>query len=252
LKRLALVVVALAVSASVADATAIAPSARPPRLATGERCLNRAERQHALRFGAADGTRLVGVLIGTGTKGVVLAHQSSGNFCQWFPYARTLARNGFRVLAFDFRTSGASGFPPRSANAARFDLDVVAAVNVLRRRGATSIVLAGGSLGAAAVLVVAAQLEPRVQGVISLSSPALYSGLDAVAAARNLQVPVLYVAAEDDGEFAADARTLYEQTTVEDKGLIVLYAGGHGTSLPRLPVVRDALDAFFTAHSTPG
>ena len=39
---------------------------------------------------------------------------------------------------------------------------------------------------------------------------------------------------------------------MEDKGLIVLYAGGHGTSLPHLPVVRDALDAFFTAHSTPG
>jgi pimeloyl-ACP methyl ester carboxylesterase len=250
--RIALILVALAVSTWVADATADSSSTRPPRLAATERCLTRAERRQTLRFGAADGTRLVGVLLGTGRKGVVLAHQSSGNFCQWFPYARTLARRGFRVLAFDFRTCGASAIPRIQANAYRFDRDVVAAVNVLRRRGATSIVLAGGSLGATAVVVVASRLEPQVQGVISLSSPQQAYGLDAATAAGQLQVPVLFVAAADDGEFADDARQLYSRTATPDKQLIMLSAGGHGTSLPRLAVVRDALDAFFSAHSSAG
>ncbi len=236
MRRVALVVAALAVSTSVADATARAPSTRPPQLTLSERCLNRVERRQTLRFGAADGTRLVGVLLGKGKKGVVLAHQSSGNLCQWFPYARTLARRGFRVFAFDFRTCGASDIPRVQANARRFDLDVVAAVNVLRRRGATSIVLAGGSLGA----------------VISLSSPQQAFDLDVAAAAGQLQAPVLFVAAEDDGHFADDARQLYGRAASPDKQLIVLSAGGHGTSLPRLPVVRDALDAFFTAHSSAG
>jgi pimeloyl-ACP methyl ester carboxylesterase len=252
MRRVALLVAVLAVSASAADATALAPSTRPPQLTLSERCLNRAERRQTLRFGAADGTRLVGVLLGKGPRGIVLAHQSSGNLCQWFPYARTLARRGFRVLAFDFRTCGASDIPRVQTKARRFDLDVVAAVNVLRRRGVTSIVLAGGSLGASAVVVVASRLQPQVQGVISLSSPPRAFDLDVAAAAGQLQVPVLFVAAEDDGEFADDARQLYGLAATPDKQLIVLSAGGHGTSLPRLPVVRDALDAFFSAHSSAG
>jgi len=252
MRRVALVVAALALSTSAAAATAIAPASRPPQLTLTERCLNRVERRQTLRFGAADGTRLVGVLLGKGKKGVVLAHQGSGNLCQWFPYARALARQGFRVFAFDFRTCGASDIPSRQANARRFDLDVVSAVNVLRRRGATSIVLSGGSLRASAVVVVAARLEPQVQGVISLSSPQQAYELDVAAAVGQLRVPILFVAAEDDGEFADDARVLYSRAASPDKQLIVLSAGGHGTSLPRLPVVRDALDAFFSAHSSAG
>jgi hypothetical protein len=45
--------------------------------------------------------RLAAVSIGTGRVAVVLAHQSSGSLCQWWPYARTLAAR-FRVVAFDF------------------------------------------------------------------------------------------------------------------------------------------------------
>jgi pimeloyl-ACP methyl ester carboxylesterase len=173
----------------------------------------------------------------------------SGNLCQWAPYARLLARLGFRALAFDFREYGASDIAKSSANANRFDLDVIAAVNVLRRRGVKRIALAGGSLGAGAVVVVAAQLEPRVQGVISLSSPERVYELDVEAAARRLQVPALFVAAEDDGEFAADAQSLYEESSAPDKQLLILEKGGHGTSLLRLAVVRDALTAFFAAHA---
>jgi len=105
-------------------------------------------------------------------------------------------------------------------------------------------------VGAAAVVVVAARLEPRVQAVVSLSSPEpVFGGLDVAAAVHQLQVPVLFVAAEDDQPFADYARTLYAQASPADKQLLVLPRGGHGTSLPKLPGVRAALTTFFRAHT---
>jgi pimeloyl-ACP methyl ester carboxylesterase len=174
----------------------------------------------------------------------------SGNLCNWFPYARTLARKGFRVMAFDFRTYGISDIPARQANARRFDLDLIAAVKVLRKRGAKTVVLAGGSLGAGTVVVVGAQLQPPVQGVISLSAPLHVWDFDISDAARQLQVPVLFVAAEDDGEFSDDARSLYGDSSASDKQLLVVPEGGHGTNLVRgVAAVRNAVTAFFAAHA---
>ena len=112
-----------------------------------------------VRFRAADRVRLIGVMVGRGPRGVVLAHQGGGappNLCSWMPYARQLARAGFRVLAFDHRNSGSSARVGSPTRAWRVDLDVRGAVAELRRRGATSVVLGGASLGGTAVLAAAA------------------------------------------------------------------------------------------------
>ena len=257
MKRTALLVVAaLVASVCVADAaghrstSARIAATRPPQFPVTEPCLTRVERRKAFWFRAADHTRLAGVVLGKGLRGVVLAHMGSGNICNWFPYARTLARSGFHVMAFDFRTYGISDIPALQANARRYDLDVIAAVKVLRRRGARGIVLAGGSLGAGAVVVVAAQLKPPVQGVISLSAPLQVWDFDISAAARELRVPALFVAAADDGEFPDDARSLYGESSAPDKQLLVVPRGGHGTNLVRgVAAVRNAVTAFFVAHA---
>jgi pimeloyl-ACP methyl ester carboxylesterase len=226
-----------------------APTTRPPQFNATERCLTRAERQKAFWFRASDRTRLAGVVLGKGPRGLVLAHQGGGNLCNWFPYARTLARSGFHVMAFDFRAYGASDIPSRQANVNRFDLDVAAAVKLLRKRGAKRVVLAGASLGAATVVVAAAHVEPPVNGVVSLSGPLQVFGLDADAAARRLQVPALFVAAEDDDDFVDIARSLYGDTATSDKQLVVLPQGGHGTSLLRLRAFRTTLTNFFRTHT---
>ena len=256
MKRAAFIFAALVASVFVASAAGHRPSAartyavKPPDFPITEPCLTRAERRKAFWFRAADRTRLAGVILGQGRKGVVLAHMGSGNLCNWFPYARTLARKGFRVMAFDFRTYGISDIPELQTNARRYDLDVIAAVKLLRKRGARSVVLAGGSLGAGAVVVVAAQMQPPVQGVISLSAPLQVWDFDISEAARQLQVPVLFVAAEDDGEFPNDARSLYGESSAPGKQLLVVPQGGHGTNLVRgVPAVRNAVNAFFAAHS---
>jgi len=59
-----------------------------------------------VRFGLAGATNLIGVVLGTGKTGVVLAHQSRGNRCQWADYAHELAQAGYRSLIFDFAGSG--------------------------------------------------------------------------------------------------------------------------------------------------
>jgi pimeloyl-ACP methyl ester carboxylesterase len=55
----------------------------------------------------ADGVRLYSIDAGSGSTGVVLAHESPGGLCGWLPALPEFVAHGLRVLAFDFR-----GFPP--------------------------------------------------------------------------------------------------------------------------------------------
>jgi len=206
-----------------------------------------------VRFRAIDGVRLIGVELGSGPRGVVLAHQGYAppNLCSWMPYGRTLARAGYRVLAFDQRGFGSSGEPSDWRRANQVDFDVLGAIRTLRARGARSIVLGGASLGAAAVLSAAAQAVPAVDGVISFSSPESYVRVDALAAVRALRVPALFLAAEGDGEYPNVARALYEACASAEKRLAIFPGYVHGSGLWRNPDVRSLVNAFIAAHSTP-
>src|SRR5215207_1583063 len=82
-------------------------------------------------FRAADGTKLIGHVFGSGPKAVVLGHQSQGDLCEWLPYARRLARLGYTAFAFDFRSHGLSQARTGAA-ANRLGLDVAAAVKLMR------------------------------------------------------------------------------------------------------------------------
>jgi esterase/lipase len=248
----ALVLAALAAPASISVASA--PRSlektvvKPLRLR--EQCLRRAERSHVVRFRAADGTRLLGVVFGRGRSGVVLSHGLRGDLCSWTAEARKLAARGYRVLAFDSRGHGSSATRTGAARW-RVDLDAAAAARELRRRGVASVVLAGSSMGGIAVLVAAADLTPPVSGVVSLSGPRSFVLLDAEKAVRRMQVPVLFAAAEFDDPFQVDARALYEAAASSEKRLEILPGSGdHGTRLLRNAPPRAAFNAFLAAHST--
>jgi alpha-beta hydrolase superfamily lysophospholipase len=205
----------------------ILPAASDPSIP--DVCLN-ASIQVA-RFRTDDGVTLVAVVLGTGTRGVLLAHMGGAgqSLCNWLPFAQTLASKGYLVLDLDLRGFGASGYGPGS----RYDLDVLAGVGELRRRGAESVVLMGGSLGAIAVLVGGSGAQPPVDGIVSLSSPADPDILDVPAAVADLRAPVLFVAAEDDGQFGRDARTLYREAASTDKALKIFPGFDHGIDLLR-------------------
>jgi alpha-beta hydrolase superfamily lysophospholipase len=203
-------------------------------------------------FRAADGTKLVGHVFGTGRKAVILGHQSQSNLCDWVTYARRLARLGYTAFAIDFRGHGLSQHR-QGAAANRLALDRAAAVKVMRQRGKTKVFLVGASMGGIATLVAGANVNPPVDGVVSVSAPARFLGMDAVATAPRLRVPVLYLAAEDDDnagyDFSKDAKELYAATAATDKRLVILPGFLHGVSLVGASArTRSLVESFLKGH----
>jgi pimeloyl-ACP methyl ester carboxylesterase len=185
-------------------------------------------------FRAADGTKLVGHRFGSGSTAVVLGHQSQGTLCEWAPYARRLAARGYFVFAFDFRGHGRSQARTGAA-ANRLALDVAAAVRNVRAFGKRKVFVVGASMGGIATLVAGASVQPPVAGVVAVSAPARFLGLDAVVSAPRLRAPVLYLAAAGDDnagyDFSEDAQAMYARTASRDKRVAILPGNLHGVAL---------------------
>ena len=238
----------LVLALAVLVAVAVAAGAS----AGGERATHDCVRAGEVRFRAADGTKLVGHRFGTGTTAVILAHQSDGDLCEWVPYARRLAGLGYFAFPIDFRGAGLSQSRTGAA-ADRLAADLAAAAKALRRLGKRKVFLAGASMGGIAALVAGANVAPPVDGVVSLSAPARFRGMDAVRTAPRLRVPVLYLAAEADDnagyDFSADARAMHAATAATDKRLEVLPGHLHGIALVAgSPRARASVEAFLKAH----
>ena len=253
--RLALAGTAAALLASVATVDLSAAQQKPAQLrplVLRENCLSRAERRRAVRFTTFDRVRLIGVELGSGPRAVILAHQGGGGegpwLCAWMRYARVLALQGYRVLAFDHRGFGSSGGTSHWTRARRVDFDVLAAIQVMRARGAKQIVLAGASLGGSAVLSAAALAKPAVDGVISFASPQIFGPVDALKAARALRVPVMFISADEDAPFPDDARAMYEACSSPDKRIAIVPGTVHGAPVLRDPATRALVDAWIRDH----
>jgi pimeloyl-ACP methyl ester carboxylesterase len=253
MKLLGVVLVVAALVPGAAQTTEARTGPKPVKpLRLIETCVTRAERQRVVRFSTFDRVRLIGVELGGGPRGVVLAHQGGGGegpwLCAWMRYARQLAAQGYRVLVFDHRGFGSSGRTTHWRRARRVDFDVIAAVGVLRRRGAERVVLAGASLGGAAVLSAAALAPAHVAGVISFAAPQRFVLIDALAASRALRVPALYISADGDAEFPEEARAMYEACGAADKQLAIVPGSEHGAPVLREPSTRALVDAWIRAH----
>ena len=241
--------VAAVLIASVCAASAAAAKPRPPKL--DDWCLTKAERRNAVALRASDGARIVGVVLGKASakRGVVIAHEAGSGMCNWVPYGRRLARNGFRVLPLDLRGFVSSPKPRR--NVFRFDLDIAAGVKELRRRGVQRVGLIGGSMGATSVLVAASRVTPAVDVVIAASGPTSFRGLDAEPAVEAVRMPVLFIAASDDAGFADAARTLYARSSSTGKRLEIVPGVDHGSQLvsgASNEPNRRLFESFLSAH----
>jgi pimeloyl-ACP methyl ester carboxylesterase len=180
------------------------------------------------------GATLDAAVFGEGRVGIVLAHEIGGSLCNWASIAPELAEEGYQVLIYDF------GEP---ATAAR---DMRAATQKIRELGAKKIILGGASLGGTVALMTAAR-ERNVVGAFSLSAPDVYGNAEGLPAVRRFRAPVLFVAAEDDGHFADEARWLYRAAASRDKKLLIVAGSEHGTALyagPAAERVGAAVDGF--------
>jgi pimeloyl-ACP methyl ester carboxylesterase len=225
--RAALVVLLAGLVAATASAAA------PPRV---DDCVPAKERASAVRFRAPDGTRLVGVLLGRGRTGIALGHESNGNLCTWLPFARTLAANGYRVLAFDHRGHGESELDPKAFY--RLDRDFLGAVAQLRARGSTRFILMGASMGGTAALAASPQVGRSLRAVVDLSAPTAYGTLNALPAVRRLAPPGLFAVGSLDAAFVDDTRELAAASTHPGSRLVIRPTSAHGTALLRSPSFR--------------
>jgi dienelactone hydrolase len=199
--------------------------ARQARIASaGVDCLSDENQKKLVQY-SADG---LAYATGQGDTAVVLLHQADGGLCQWTPYADGLTAIGMRGFAIDIKG------PTRVE-------DTVAAVEYLRSQGAKKVYLVGASMGGTTALSAAAKTP--VDGVVSLSAPSIYSGMDAVTAVKSVSVPVLFAAGELDGSFADSAKELYAACASKQKRLILLPTGSHGVSLLSSGMKTD-FDAF--------
>jgi pimeloyl-ACP methyl ester carboxylesterase len=231
-------------SALLALATSAAGAA-PQRI--GHDCIRGGE----LFFNAADGTKLVGHRFGKGTTAVILTHQSEGDLCDWLPYAKRLAGKGYFAFPIDFRGYGFSDTPPSGAY--RYVQDIAAAAKALRTLGKKKVVVVGASMGGLAAVVAGANVTPPLAGVVSVSSPARFRGMDGVKAGPRLRVPMLYLAATADDnagfDFSADAQALHRAAASKDKRLELLPGAAHGIALVGSSArAKASIESFLKRH----
>ena len=218
-------------------ALAASAAGRPLQAAAYTRA---SERATPVSFRAADGVRLKGIVLGSGSTGIVFAHQVGGERHQWLPFARELANKGYRALVFDMRGYGASSGVANTSP----DLDVIAAAGELRRRGAKRIVLVGASMGGTGVVAAAPRIRPAITGLVELSAPTAFGGADALAAVKRLEAPALFIAGRDDGDFAAATRALYKAAASRNKQLRLVPSSWHGVDLLAIPSVKKLVLGF--------
>jgi len=185
--------------------------------------------QKTVSFPTEDGGTVYADLYGEGDRGVVLAHGGRFNKESWTKQAQTLANAGFRVLAFDFRGYGKSRGPGDSAPMdAPLHLDVLAAVRYLRKSGAKTVAVAGGSMGGGAAGDASIASQPgEIDRVVFL-------GAHPNLPAEKLKCPSLFIVARDDasedGPRLPRIRADYEKAP-EPKQLIILDGSAHAQFL---------------------
>jgi pimeloyl-ACP methyl ester carboxylesterase len=160
---------------------------------------------------------------------VVLAHGGRFNKESWEKQARVLAAAGFRVLAIDFRGYGQSRGPGQADPlSAPLSLDVLAAVRYLRKTGAKTVSIVGGSMGGGAAGDASIESAPgEIDRVVLL-------GAAPDRPAAGLKSRTLFIVARDDtsgdGPRLPAIQAQYEKAP-QPKELIILDGSAHAQFL---------------------
>lgn len=200
-------------------------------------------REDAISFKAEDGVGLTGLVFGSGSSGVLLAHSQTEEICDWLPLARQLADDGHQVLVYEMRSL------LLRENRHRYDLDVLAAANELDDRGASSIVAGGAGTGATAIATVAAKI-PGLKGMFLLTPfQAFHTSsvdLDAVEGIATVQVPSFVAAAQDDqiGDTPLADESRQVAGAAKNARLEIVPGTAHFAKLTDDAAVRDKVRAF--------
>jgi len=180
-------------------------------------------------FPTQDGGLIYADVYGQGDRGLVLAHGGRFNKESWEKQAPVFAAAGFHVLAIDFRGFGQSRGPRQSDPlTAPLQFDVLSAVRYLRKAGAKTVSVVGGSMGgdAAADASIASEPGEIDRLVLLAASP---SG-----PAERLKSATLFIVARDDasgdGPRLPGIRAQFDRAP-KPKDLIILDGSAHAQFL---------------------
>jgi pimeloyl-ACP methyl ester carboxylesterase len=179
-----------------------------------------------VRFPSEDGVRLEAELRGLGDVGVVLAPGYAEDRASLAGFAALLADRGYLTLALDFRGTGGS---EGEIDVARAPADLSAAIAEIRAAGARQVFVVGAGTGAAAALITAQQQEIPLAGIVALSAPASFLGLE-VTGVEAVDEPKLFFAAEGDGTAQATAQMLFDSSP-PPKRVEVLVGSDNGAEI---------------------
>jgi pimeloyl-ACP methyl ester carboxylesterase len=185
--------------------------------------------QKTVSFPTEDGGVIYADVYGEGDRGVVLVHGGQFNKESWAKQARALAAANFQVLAIDLRGYGKSHGPGDSAPMdAPLHLDVLAAVHYLRKAGAKSFSIVGGSMGGGAAGDASILSQPgEINRIVFL-------GASPNQPADKLKSASLFIVARDDanedGPRLPGIKAQYDKAP-QPKQLIVLDGSAHAQFL---------------------
>lgn len=184
--------------------------------------------QQSTSFPTRDGGLIFADTYGKGDRGIVLAHGGRFDRKSWDKQAKILAEAGFRVVAIDFRGEGESrgGVQSRSLEDGR-PLDILAAVDYLRKAGAKSVSVVGASMGGD-YAAEAAEAEPKAIDRLVLLGSGEYTPL------THMKGRKLFLVARDDansdGPRLPRIRAQYAKA-LDPKELIVVDGSAHAQFL---------------------
>jgi alpha-beta hydrolase superfamily lysophospholipase len=188
------------------------------------------------------GRILYGDLYGSGDRGVVvLAHGGYSSRASWRPTAEAIGAQGFHVLVIEAGAAAdfaAGKETPCLSDAVCQSKDVLAAVAHLRRLGARTISLIGGSMGGAAVAHAAIDAGQEAIESVVLLAPA------EVAAPEKIPGRKLFITAERDANSAGrrlpGIKAQYARAR-QPKELVLVEGSAHGQNMFTTPQGADVL-----------
>ncbi|HXH82377.1 MAG TPA: alpha/beta fold hydrolase [Candidatus Tectomicrobia bacterium] len=199
-------------------------------------------------FETADGVRIAASFWPADSPSIVVfAHMRGSDRNAWGPAVERALDRGFAALAFDFRGHGESS--DGDADLGKIDLDLEAAVTYARQRGYARVYVVGASMGGTAALAVAARQD--LAGVVVMSSPEGFEGIDARAALSSVREPLLFIAATGDQPYRRAVEAMHE-AALGTKRLVLVPGNDHGTDLLENRQTRDeTLDAIMSFLGVP-
>ncbi|MEO6605732.1 MAG: hypothetical protein ABIN55_08970 [Aeromicrobium sp.] len=180
-----------------------------------------------------DGLEANVAVMGEGDVGVVITYETFRNVCLWLPLAERLVADGYQVLLYDQLAGTGDELIPQMSD-------------LIRDKGATKVVLVGGSQGGGESILAAPDVKPAVSAVVVMAP-------SDIATAEALTMPLLQVVASGDGDFPSIALANDKAATKSPDHQVITVGGiAHASKIfdgGAKRKVLDAMSAFIAKHT---